>query len=121
MTRFATFSLVLLLSSAALADTAPPPRSETMKIRFSLRDGGAPRDFSVIASTEHPCATVSQRSSDRDVELKACATRDAHLGIEWRVRVGASEYHSTSSIPFEHGATADLGSSTGPRLTVTVE
>jgi len=127
MTTFATFSVVLLaLCGSALADpapppAAPPPRTELLKIRFSLRDAGAPRDFQVSVSPDNPCATAFQKSQDREVELKACASRDAHLAIDWRVRSAAGEYHSTSSIPSEHGTTIELGSSPGPRLAVTVQ
>jgi hypothetical protein len=116
MTTFATFAFVFLaLCTPALADSPQPPRSEALKIRLSLKDGSAVRDYNVIVSPDNSCATAIQKSQDRDVELKACASRDGHLAIDWRVRSGSSEYHSTSSISSDHGST------TGPRLTVTVE
>jgi len=127
MTTFARLSLVLLaLCSSALADPAPPPaptppRPELLKIRFSLRDVGAQRDFQVTVSPDNPCATAFQKSQDREVELKACASRDAHVAIDWRVTSAAGEYHSTSSIPSERGTSIELGSSPGPRLAIALQ
>lgn len=114
--------VLLLLCGPALADPAPPARSDSVKVRFALRDAAASnRTFDVIVSPDHPCATADERDPDHHIELKACVTGDAHLDVEWSTRSSSSEYRSTSSLPLVHGATAELGTTTGPRLGVTVQ
>lgn len=121
MTTFAAFAFVLLaLSTPALADP-PAPRPAPMKIRVSLHDASSTRSFDVMVSSDAPCASASHKLADQRFELKACASRDAHLTIEWELRDAAGEYRSTSSIPFEHGATAELGTTAGPRITVKID
>jgi hypothetical protein len=124
MKNFATLATlaiaVLAVSAPALAD-APPQRSDPMKVRISLKDGSAVREFNVIIPTDGPCASATQKAPDRQFEFKACPSHDAHLVLDWFVRSANTEYRSTSSIPFEHGSIAELGSTTGPRLTVTIE
>ncbi|TMQ24752.1 MAG: hypothetical protein E6J90_07335 [Deltaproteobacteria bacterium] len=122
MTTFATFAFVFLaLCTPALADAPRPPRPDVMKVHFSLKDGSAVQDYDVIVSSDGRCATAGQKRQDREVEITACASHDAHLALDWHVRSTGGEYRSTSSIPFEHGSTAELGSTTGPRLIVTIE
>jgi hypothetical protein len=122
MTTFATFTLVLLaLCTPALADTAAPPPPAPTKIRFSVHQANTTRDFDVMVSSDDRCAVARHKAADEQIELQACASHDSHLTINWDVRSSAGEYHSTSSIPFEHGTTADLGSSAGPRLTVKID
>ena len=121
MTTFAAFSFVLLaLCTPALADSADPPRPVSARIRFSLHEASVTRSFDVMVSDEQ-CAFASTKHADQRIEIKACVQRGTQLMIDWEVRSAAGEYRSTSSMPFEHGATAELGSSTGPRLRVTIE
>jgi hypothetical protein len=122
MTTFAAFSFVLLaLCTPALADSAPPARPVATKIRFSVHDASTTRTFDLMISGDDHCASASHKLAGQQIELKACAFRDTHLSIEWEVRGSAGEFRSSSSIPFERGATAELGSSAGPRLTVTIQ
>jgi len=122
MTTLAAFTFVLLaFCTPALADSAPPPRAVPSKIRFSVQGDGLTRSFDVMVSPEERCASASHKLADQQVEINACATRDAHLTIHWEVRGPTGEFRSSSSIPFEHGSTAELGSTAGPRLTVAVQ
>ena len=121
MTTFAAFAFVLLaLCTPALADS-PPPRPAPMKIRVSLHDANPTRSFDVMVSPDGPCASAKHKLADQQFELKACAAPGAHLTIEWEVHDAAGEYRSISSIPFEHGATAELGTTAGPRITVKID
>lgn len=121
MKTFATSALLLLtLCAPALADTAQPPRSQ-LKIRFSVKEGASARDFTVVLPSDGPCASATQKAPDHEIDIRACPSHDAHLMLDWRVRGPSGEYHSTSSIPFERGTTAELGTTTGPRLTVAIE
>jgi hypothetical protein len=58
---------------------------------------------------------------DHAFELKACASHDAHLTVEWSVHSSSGEYRSTSTIPLEHGGRAEFGSTSGPRLVVAIQ
>jgi hypothetical protein len=40
---------------------------------------------------------------------------------EWSTRSSSGEYRSTSSLPLVPGATAELGTTNGPRLAVRVQ
>lgn len=113
--------VLLALCTPALADTAAPPRPAPTKIRLSVHADNTTRDYDVMVSSDDRCAVANHKAADQQIELQACASRDSHLTIHWEVRSSAGEYHSSSSIPFEHGTTADLGSSTGPRLTVKID
>jgi len=115
----ASTATLLLLCAPALADSPPPPR-EWLKIRFALRDAGS-QTFDVVVGTVSPCATVSQKLAGREIELMACVGGDNRLDITWSTRSSSSEYRSQSSIPAIRGTTAELGSSTGPRLEVAVQ
>jgi len=121
MKTSAAFALVLLSFCApALADPAPPA-PESVAVRFAVHDGTATRRFTVIVGVRHPCATASERRADHYLELKACASIDSQLDVEWLARSSAGEYRSTSSIPLVHGATVELGSESGPRLEVAIQ
>jgi len=120
MTTFAAFAFVLLaLCSPALAD--PPPRPAPMKIRVSLHESNTTRSFDVMVSPDGPCAEASHKVAERLFALKTCASHDARLMIEWEVRDATNVYRSTSSMPFEPGATAELGTTAGPRITVKID
>jgi hypothetical protein len=122
MKTFAASCFVLLiLCGPALAESAPPPRSDSLKVHFALRDAAVTRAFDVIVSPDHPCATVSEKDPEHQIELKACVSRDAHLDVEWSTRSSSGEYRSTSSLPLVPGATAELGTTNGPRLAVRVQ
>jgi hypothetical protein len=127
MTTFTVAAIVLFSLCAPLfADSAAPPPS-TVKVRFALREPDLTRSFDVIVAPDRPCATASDRKPDRQVELKACIVRDS-LDIEWMSRKSvttstgssSSEYRSTSSVKIVRGETTELGSSEGPRLSVTI-
>ena len=121
MKTFAAASAILFtLCAPALADPAPPGRSESFKVRFTLRDT-ATRTFDVVVGAASPCATASQKLSDAEVELHACVSARAQLDVTWFNRSSSGEYRSTSSLPFVHGATAELGTTSGPRLVVEVQ
>lgn len=122
MKLFADAAFVLpLLCGSALAASESPAQPDLIKIHFTLRDAATTRSFDVIVSSDHSCATVSEKLPNREVELKACAGRDAHLDVEWFTRSPSGEYRSTSSLSLAHGATAELGASNGPRLSVAVQ
>ncbi len=112
-------SLVLIGSLCAPALADPPPRAD-LKIRFALRDT-ATTHFDVMVGAGNPCATANEKHSDREVQLRACMTDAGHLDVSWSTRSAWGEYSSTSSVPVSHGSVAELGSATGPRLTVTVQ
>lgn len=115
----AAFVLPLLCGSA-IAASESSAQPDLIKLRFTLRDAGSARSFDVIVA-DHSCATVSEKLPSREVELKACAVRDAHLDVEWFTRGPSGEYRSTSSLSLAHGATAELGTANGPRLSVVVQ
>jgi hypothetical protein len=122
MRTFAASAFVLLvLCGPALADSASPVRLDSLQVHFTLHDAGSARSFDVIVSPDHPCATASEKSPDHQIELKACVSHDAHLDVEWFTRSSSSEYRSTSSLLLVHGATAELGTTNGPRLGVSVQ
>jgi hypothetical protein len=120
-TLAASSFLLLFLCGPALAESPPPARNDSLKVHFAQRDAAATRAFDVIVSPDHPCATASEKTSDHEIQLKACVTGDAHLDVEWFTRSPSGEYRSTSSLPLTRGATAELGTSSGPRLGVTVQ
>jgi hypothetical protein len=127
MTTFATCALMLLsLCAAALAEPAPPPppppppAPAQFKIHFTLHDDTT-QAFDVVVSSDSPCAKASKKGPGREIELRACAARDSRLDVEWYTRGPAGEYRSTSSVSLVRGATAEMGSQTGPRLTVTIQ
>lgn len=122
MKLFTDAAFVLpLLCGCALAASESSAQPDLIKLHFTLRDAGTARSFDVIVSSEHSCATVSEKLPSREVEIKACAVRDAHLDVEWFTRGPAGEYRSTSSLSLAHGATAELGTANGPRLSVVVQ
>jgi hypothetical protein len=112
---------LLILCGPALADSAPPARSDSLKVHFALHDAAATRIFDVIVSPDHPCATASEKNLDHQIELKACLSHDAHLDVDWSTRNGPSEYRSTSSLSLVPGTTAELGTPNGPRLGVSIQ
>jgi hypothetical protein len=120
-TLAASACLLLLVCGPALADPAAPARPDSLKIHFAQRDAATTRAFDVIVSPDRPCATASEKNPDHQIELKACVSSDAHLDVEWFTRSSAGEYRSTSSLAVTRGATAELGTSSGPRLGVTVQ
>jgi hypothetical protein len=109
--------LVTLCAPAIAEPTAPP---DSLKIRFVLRDTTTTH-FDVIVGAAERCATANAKHPEREIQLRACLTDDAHLKVEWFTRSSWGEYRSTSSVPAVRGATAELGSANGPRLTVTVQ
>jgi hypothetical protein len=120
-TLAASACLLLFVCGPALADSATPVRPDSLKVHFAQRDGTLLKAFDVIVSPEHPCATVHEQNPDHEIQLKACATGDAHLDVEWFTRSSSGEYRSTSSLSLVRGATAELGTVNGPRLGVTVQ
>jgi hypothetical protein len=120
-TLAASACLLLFVGGPALADPAPPARPDSLKIHFAQRDAQALRAFDVIVSPARPCATASEKNPDQQIELKACLSDDAHLDVEWFTRTAAGEYRSTSSLPVTRGQTTEIGTSSGPRLGVTVQ
>ena len=123
MKTFATaFAILFTLCGPALADPGPPPgRAESFKVRFTLRDTAATRTFDVVVGAASPCATASQKLPDAEIDLHACVSARAQLDVTWFNRSSSGEYRSTSSLPFVHGATAELGTANGPRLAVEVQ
>jgi hypothetical protein len=122
-----TVSAILLLSLCApvFADAGSPGLAAgPVKIRFAVRESEITRSFDVVVAPDGPCASATERRADRSIELKACMVRDS-LDIEWSTRrssnTSTTEYHSTSSVKIVRGETTELGSSEGPRLTVTIQ
>jgi hypothetical protein len=115
----ASAATLLFLCAPALADSPPQPK-EWLKLRFALRDAGS-QTFDLVVGPQSPCATVNQKLASREVELIACVGSDSRLDITWSTRSSSSEYRSRSSIPMTRGTTTELGSSTGPRLEVSVQ
>jgi hypothetical protein len=121
-----TVSAIVLLSLCApvFADAGSPgPAAGSLKIRFAVREAETTRSFDVVLAPDRPCASASERKVDRQLELKACIVRDS-LDIEWTTRKSSNnstaEYHSTSSIKIVRGETTEIGTSDGPRLSVTI-
>jgi hypothetical protein len=119
MKTLAASAIVLVtLCAPALGDPAGPP--DSLKIRFALRDTTTTH-FDVIVAARGPCATARHTHPGREIQLTACMADATQLTVEWLTRTGASEYRSTSSVPAVRGAVTELGTTTGPRLTVTVQ
>ena len=118
MKLFTASVLLLLLCGPALASPAP---SESFKVRVALRDGATTRTFDVSVAANGPCATAREKTTEREVDLKACVSSVGNLDIDWFTRSARGEFHSTSSITLAHGATAELGPADGPRFNVTVQ
>lgn len=119
MKKLAASAYVLLvLCGPALADA---PRADWFKLRLALRDGAATRAFDLSVAPDGPCATVHEKTADRELDVKACGGRAGHLDLDWDLRGARGELRGTSSIRLVHGATAELGTAEGPRLTVTVQ
>ena len=120
MKIFATAALaVLALCAPAVADPAQPPPTQ-FKIRFTMRDATT-QVVDVMVSTASPCATATRKRPDHEFELRACATHDLRLDLDWASRGAGGEYRSSSSMLLAHGATAELGSERGPHLTVAIQ
>ena len=120
MRRFALPSIVLVslfASSAVRADAA----QDSHKIRFAVHEEAATRTFTVMVGPHHACASASEKRAEHVLELKACASNDAQLDIEWFTRTGANEYRTTSTIPLAHGATTQLGIENGPWLEIAIQ
>jgi hypothetical protein len=117
----AAVAILTTLCAPALADPAPPGRPESLKIRFTLKDTHTSRTFDVRVGAASPCATASEKKADREIELRACVKDGSRLDVDWSSRSSRGEYHSTSSLPFARGATAELGTADGPRLAVEVQ
>jgi hypothetical protein len=117
----AAFAILFTLCAPALADTGPPARPESFKVRFTLHDTTTTRTFDVVVGAASPCATVNEKLPDHEVELRGCVSAGSQLDIAWFTRSSWGEYRSTSSLPFVHGATAELGTANGPRLAVVVQ
>jgi hypothetical protein len=111
--------IVLSLCAPALAD--PAPAAPSYKLRFTLHDASAARTFLVVVGPRLPCATATEKQSDRESDLRACVVDDTHLEVSWSTRSATHEYRSSSSLPLAAGMTADLGSGDGPRLTIAVQ
>jgi hypothetical protein len=117
----AAFAILFTLCGPALADSGPPARSESFKVRFTLHDAATARTFDVQVGAASPCATANEKLPDHEIELKACVSAGSQLDIMWSSRSARGEYRSTSSLPLAHGATAELGTANGPRLAVEVQ
>jgi hypothetical protein len=118
-----TVATVFTLCGPALADPQPPPRTapESLKVRFAQHDPSSSRTFDVRVGADGPCATANEKLPEHEIELRACVASGSRLDIMWFTRGAWGEYHSTSSLPFVAGATAELGTAKGPRLTVAVQ
>jgi hypothetical protein len=118
MKKLAVSAYVLLvLCGPALADA---PRADSFKVKLALREGAALRAFEVSVVSDAPCATVHDRTTDREIDIEACGSRAGQLDVDWFTRSPRGELRSTSSLALAHGATAELGPAEGPRFTVTV-
>jgi hypothetical protein len=121
MTTFAAFAFAFVaLCSPAFADPAPA-RPASLALRLVVNAGGAPRSYDVLVTTDHRCAMASQKRADHEDNITVCTSDEGRLDIEWWMRDAATEYHSKDSVVLARGASAELGSSNGPRLTVTVQ
>ena len=122
MKTFATaFAILFTLCGPALADPGPAERSDSLKIRFAVRDTSTTRTFDVRVGAGSPCATASEKLPEHEIDLRACVSGGSRLDIAWFTRSAWGEYRSESSIPFVAGATAELGTANGPRLAVAVQ
>jgi hypothetical protein len=119
-TAAAAAAILFTLCAPALADSGPPEHSESLKVRFTLHDPATTRTFDVLVGSASPCATASEKLPDHEIELRACVSKGSQLDIMWFSHSAWGEYRSTSSLPFVHGATAELGTTNGPRLAVAV-
>jgi len=121
----AAFAILFTLCAPALADSGPPRSAppESLKIRFTVHDPATTtRSFDVVVGAASPCATASEKRTDHEMDLRACVSAaGAELDIVWFNRGSGGEYRTTSSIPFVHGSTAELGAANGPRLVVEVQ
>jgi hypothetical protein len=120
MTTLAAFAFALLaLCSPALAD--PAPARPTFKLRVTVHDGASVHSFRVVVGPALPCATANQKVPEQQIEIKACATDDMHLHIEWYTRRGTSEFRGSSALPVEPGATVVLGSERDAHIEVAIQ
>jgi hypothetical protein len=117
----AAFAILFTLCGPALADSGPPARSESFKVRFTLHDAATTRTFDVVVGAASPCASASEKLPDHEVDLHACVSAGSRLDITWFNRSSSGEYRSSSSLPLVHGTTAELGATNGPRLAVEVQ
>ena len=128
MKTFAGSAFVLLfLCGPALADPAatepraPRARPASLNIHFVVHTSTATRTYDVIVASDHRCASSIEKVPDHQDEINVCASDDSHLDIDWITRGSSSEYRSKASLVLTRGATAELGSGSGPRLGVTIQ
>ena len=121
MTIYAAFAFALLaLCTTAFADPGAP-RASSFKLRVTVHDGASGRTFKLIVGPQLPCATASEKLPEHQIELKACASNESHMLIDWYTRRGTTESRGSSALPLEPGATVTLGTERDARVEVTVQ
>lgn len=110
----------MLFTSPAQGDP-PSKKPAATKLRLVVQAEGPPRTYDVIVAAER-CATARSKVVDREDDITVCAQReDERFDINWWTRQATREYRSTGSLVLARGATAELGSAEGPRLSVTAQ
>ena len=99
----------------------PPAPPASLNLRFVVHAGAATRIHDVIVTSNHRCASASEKVSDHEDEISVCTLDGAQLDIDWTTRASSSEYRSKATLVLARGATAELGSGSGPRLGVTLQ
>jgi hypothetical protein len=110
----------LLLSSPARADAGTPSRPASIKLRVTVHDGADDQSFRVVLVPRTGCATASYKLPEREIDLKACASDDTHVQIDWYARRGSSESRGSSTLSIEPGVTTTVGNERGTRVDVAV-